>query len=224
MAVIFPPLETATPEGLLAVGGNLDVETLLTAYKQGIFPWPISNDSPLTWFSPDPRGILEIKNFHISKSFQRFLKKSPYTIRFNENFKEVIQNCALTKRSHEEGTWISQEIIDGYTNLFNAGYAYCIEVYLEEKLVGGLYGTCIGEIISGESMFHHADNASKVAVCSLVEILKRNSISWFDTQMVTPIISSFGGYQIPRSQYVKMLKKLDAISLTRQQMFLQVSD
>lgn len=219
MPVVFPPLHTATPEGLLAVGGDLSVETLLVAYKQGIFPWPISSDSPLTWFSPDPRGILNIEKFHISKSFQRFLKKSPYTINFNQNFPGVIEQCALTKRKHEKGTWISEEIIEGYTNLFDAGYAYCVEVYEEDMLVGGLYGTCIGEIISGESMFHHADNASKVALCSLVEILKRKNIKWLDTQMVTPIVESFGGEQIPRVQFVTMLQKLNPDFPNREELF-----
>lgn len=219
MPVIFPPLSTATPEGLLAVGGDLDVETLLTAYKQGIFPWPISDESPLTWFSPDPRGVLKLEKFHISKSFQKFLKKSPFEISFNQNFEDVIAYCAQTKRKHEQGTWISDEIIEGYTNLFHAGHAYSVEVYQDQELVGGLYGTCIGEIISGESMFHHVDNASKVALCSLVEILQRNNIKWFDTQMVTPIVESFGGEQIPRVQFVSMLQKLNPDFPSREQLF-----
>lgn len=219
MPVVFPPVETASPEGLLAVGGNLDLETLLTAYKSGIFPWPISEDSPLTWFSPDPRGILFLKDLHISRSFVRFMKKNPYQISFNQNFDKVIQNCSEVKRKHEKGTWISPEIIDGYNMLFQAGYAYSVEVYREKKLVGGLYGVCIGELISGESMFHIEDNASKVAFFSLMEILKKHNIQWIDTQMVTPIISSFGGIQISRNEFIRKIKKINLDSPSREKLF-----
>lgn len=219
MAVIFPPLDTATPEGLLAVGGQLDVETLLTAYQQGIFPWPISNHSPLTWFSPDPRGIIEINDFHIPKSLQKFLKNSPFTIKTNTCFENVIRNCAVVSRKHEKGTWISEEIIEGYTNLFHAGHAYSIEVYLKDKLVGGLYGTCIGEIVSGESMFHTENNASKVALCYLVDRLQEKKIQLLDTQMVTPIVSNFGGKEVSREYFISLLKSLDPSKPLRDEIF-----
>lgn len=219
MAVIFPPLETATPEGLLAVGGNLDIETLVTAYTQGIFPWPISSQSPLTWFSPDPRGVIELSEFHIPKSLKKFLNNSPFVLTANQQFSKVIENCAQVSRKHEKGTWISQDIIDGYTSLFEAELAYSIEVLYNDQLVGGLYGTCIGEIISGESMFHTMDNASKVALCYLVDKLKAQNIQWLDTQMVTPIVSSFGGKQISRDIFATRLAQLNPANPTRSELF-----
>ena len=114
MPIKFPPIESASAEGLLAIGGQLDFETLKTAYQSGIFPWPISNDAPLTWFSPDPRGILKIKDFRISKSFQKFLNNTTLEVRFNTSFEEVIRCCAGVSRKHEESTWISEEIIEYY--------------------------------------------------------------------------------------------------------------
>ncbi|MBD67068.1 MAG: leucyl/phenylalanyl-tRNA--protein transferase [Halobacteriovoraceae bacterium] len=219
MPIKFPPVHSATPEGLLAVGGKIDTETLKSAYTQGIFPWPISKNSPLTWFSPDPRGILELKDFHISRSFNRFLRKNPYTIKFNHNFEEVIRNCAVVKRKHEKGTWISQDIITGYNELFNQGLSYCVAVYHEKRLVGGLYGVCMGELISGESMFHKETNASKLAFYALVHQLESKGIRWIDTQMVTPVIKSFGGTEISRTNFIKKLQALNFEHPQRSQLF-----
>ncbi len=219
MAIVFPPLETASPEGLLAIGGSLDVETLLTAYSQGIFPWPISSNSPLTWFSPDPRGIIKVSDFHLSKSFHKFLKKNPYQVTFNRSFEDVLKMCATTLRKHETGTWITNDIIEGYTNLFNAGHAYSVEVYYENELVGGLYGVCIGDYFSGESMFHTMTSASKVALYSIIALLAKNKIHWIDTQMVTPIISSFGGSNISRSSFLTMLHQNISSKRTRDEIF-----
>lgn len=219
MPIIFPPIETASPEGLLAIGGSLDEETLLTAYRQGIFPWPISADSPLTWFSPDPRGILYTEEFHCSKSFIKFLKTTTYEVKFNTNFESVLNNCAMAVRKHETGTWITQEIMDGYLDFFNTGHAYCVEVYDEGILIGGLYGVAIGKYVSGESMFHLKDNASKVALYALIGILKKNKISMLDTQMVTPIIESMGGKNISRSSFQSELNLTVKDKLTRDELF-----
>lgn len=201
----FPPVESADEHGLLALGGDLDLESLLLAYSQGIFPWPISKEYPLAWFSPDPRGILAFEKLHLSKSFRKFLKKNPYEIKFNTNFEAVIMNCAQVARPENQGTWITQEIIDSYINLFHKGFAYSVETYLEERLVGGIYGVCINRFYSGESMFHTEDNASKVALVSLLYQLNQNGIGWIDTQMVTPVVESLGGVAIPRETYLKML-------------------
>ncbi len=207
MPVIFPPIESASPEGLLAIGGNLDEQTLLTAYKQGIFPWPISEDSPLTWFSPDPRGLLQVKDLHLSKSFEKFLKKTQFKIKFNTQPEKVIRNCAEVSRKHEEGTWITDEVVNAYLNFFAAGHVYTVEVYEGNVLIGGLYGVTINNYLSGESMFHLKTNASKMALYYLILIAKINQIPWIDTQMVTPVIESFGGQHLPRKSFIDLLNQ-----------------
>lgn len=207
MAIVdFPPLEQADEHGLLALGGDLELESLLLAYTRGIFPWPISEEYPLAWFSPDPRGILAFDKLHLSKSLRKFLKKNPFEIRFNTNFEAVIRKCAQVPRSDNQGTWITQDIIDGYINLHRHGFAYCVETYLDDNLVGGVYGVCINRFYSGESMFYTADNASKVALIALLYQLKQKDIGWIDTQMVTPVVESLGGVEITRETYLKMLE------------------
>ena len=206
MAIIeFPPVEESDEHGLVALGGDLETESLLLAYSKGIFPWPINDEYPLAWFSPDPRGILAYDKLHLSKSFRKFLKKNPYEVKFNTNFEAVILNCAQVKRTDQSSTWITQDIIDAYIRLNLEGYAYSIETYLDERLVGGVYGVCINRFYSGESMFHLEDNASKVALVSLLYMLKQRDIGWLDTQMVTPVVESLGGVEIPRETFLKIL-------------------
>lgn len=219
MPIKFPPIESASSEGLLAIGGTLDPETLRSAYYSGIFPWPISLDAPVTWFSPDPRGILRCEDLHISRSLTKFLKKTDYKIEFNKRFDEVIRTCAEVKRRHETSTWISNEIIDGYIKLFKAGHAYSIEVLENEELVGGLYGVCFGELVSGESMFHLKTNASKMALVELVRRLRKNNIKWFDIQMVSPLLGDMGGVSIPRSEFAHRLSQLNFQAPSRTQLF-----
>lgn len=206
MAIVeFPPIESADEHGLLAIGGDLEIDSLLLAYSQGIFPWPISEEYPLAWFSPDPRGILAFDKLHLSKSLRKFLKKNPYEVRFNTNFEAVIMNCARVKRNDQSSTWITQEIINSYIELHRQGYAYSIETYRDDILVGGVYGVCINRFYSGESMFHTEDNASKVALVSLLYLLKQRDIGWIDTQMVTPVVETLGGLEIPRETFLQML-------------------
>ena len=202
----FPSVDQADEHGLLALGGDLELESLLLAYSRGIFPWPISDEYPLAWFSPDPRGILIFDKLHLSKSLKKFLKKNPYEIRFNTNFEAVIMNCAQIARVENQGTWITNDIINGYMNLHKNGFAYSVETYLEDELVGGVYGVCINRFYSGETMFHKADNASKVALIALLYQLKQKDIGWLDTQMVTPVVESLGGVEIPRETFLKMLE------------------
>ena len=202
----FPSVDLSDEHGLLALGGDLELESLLLAYSRGIFPWPISDEYPLAWFSPDPRGILIFDKLHLSKSLKKFLKKNPYEIRFNTNFEAVIMNCAQIARVENQGTWITNDIINGYMNLHKNGFAYSVETYLEDELVGGVYGVCINRFYSGESMFHKADNASKVALIALLYQLKQKDIGWLDTQMVTPVVESLGGVEIPRETFLKMLE------------------
>lgn len=219
MPVNFPPIESATEEGLVAVGGKLDTETLYAAYTKGIFPWPISSETPMTWFSPDPRGVLFIDDFHVSKSFLKFLSKSSLQIKINHNFQSVIEYCSKVERAHEEGTWIGDDVIEGFTQFFNQGYAYSIEVTSNDKLIGGLYGVCIGKFVSGESMFHIESNASKVALTSLYYFLKKHSIPFIDTQMVTPIIGHFGAKNISREKFLTYLPQLINQNISRKDIF-----
>lgn len=209
--IFFPPVETANEDGLVAVGGDLKIETLLEAYQKGIFPWPLSTyplnvNLPNTWFSPDPRGILDFEQFHVSKSFSKFLKKTPYSVSFNRAFSEVIAQCASIQRKNQPGTWITPQIKEAYITLFQHGYAYSVEVWEAEVLVAGMYGVIFGTFISGESMFTFRDNASKQGLYALVHHLEEKGISWIDTQMVTEVVRQFGGSYIPRATFIKRLE------------------
>lgn len=212
--IVFPPVESASDDGLVAVGGDLELDTLLEAYQKGIFPWPLSTyplnvDLPNTWFSPDPRGILEFKKLHVPRSFVKFLKKSPFTVTFNRAFPDVIVNCAKMPRKDQPGTWITPDIINAYLNMFQAGYAYSVEVWNGKNLVGGMYGVIIGDFVSGESMFTLEANAGKEALYTLVHQLQDKGISWLDTQMVTEVVKQFGGKYVPRPVFLKKLQEVD---------------
>lgn len=207
MAILdFPPIEEANEEGLLAIGGDLEINSLLLAYSKGIFPWPISEDYPLAWFSPDPRGVLDFEDLHIPKSLKKEINKRDYIIKFNCAFDDVIKECAEAKnRKDQEGTWITEDIQDAYLRLHNAGYAYSAEIYYDEILSGGIYGVSLGKYVAGESMFYKKSNASKILLVNLVQFLKSKGVKWLDTQMVTPVIESLGGKEIPRKDFIKQL-------------------
>jgi leucyl/phenylalanyl-tRNA--protein transferase len=209
----FPPIELADEHGLLAQGGDLEVSSLILAYSQGIFPWPYSDYHPITWYSPDPRGVLDFLDLHLSDSFKKFLKKNSYTIKFNQDFEEIILACAASSnrkgidQNSMSSTWITRKMIEAYINLFYAGHAHCVAVYDGDELVGGLYGVRIKNFVSGESMFYKKSNASKLALYSLMNKLNDEGIDWIDTQMVTPVIQSMGGKEISRSEFIKRLNK-----------------
>jgi leucyl/phenylalanyl-tRNA--protein transferase len=208
MAIIeFPPLDSADENGLIGVGGDLEAESLLLAYTNGIFPWPISKEYPIAWFSPDPRGIIKTNDIHLPKSFKKFLKNHPYSVKFNTNFEAVILNCSRIKRNHETSTWITDDIINAYINFHKLGFAYSVEIYEADKLIGGLYGVRIKNYVCGESMFHTKDNASKLALYSLILKLQNESISWLDTQMITPVVEQLGGYYISRNKFMEYLNQ-----------------
>jgi leucyl/phenylalanyl-tRNA---protein transferase len=219
LAIInFPPIHTADEQGLLAVGGDLSYPSLKLAYSRGIFPWPISEDYPLAWFSPDPRGVLLFDNLHIPKKLQKEMNRNKFTIKFNTAFEEVILSCARSKnRKESQGTWITDEIIYAYIDLFKFNHAYSVEAYTldesgEEFLAGGLYGVVFGGMVSGESMFYKVDNASKIALVALCQYLKKQNVKWIDTQMVTGVVKQLGGSEIPRKSYLSLLEEALLIS------------
>ena len=207
--IVFPSVESADEDGLLAIGGDLEIDTLITAYQHGIFPWPVSLDLPLAWFSPNPRGILFAEKIHVSKSFSKFLKKTTFKVTFNQAFSQVIKLCALSARKNQSSTWITSDIIDGYEKLFKAELAYSVEVWNADNLIAGLYGVCMGNFVSGESMFTKEDNASKLALYSLMVRLKEKKVTWLDTQMVTSVVEGFGGMYISRPEFLQMISKKD---------------
>lgn len=202
----FPPLADALrePNGLIAIGGDLSLPRLLSAYRQGIFPW-FSDGEPILWWSPDPRMVLFPDELKTTDSLKKTLRKQKFEVRFNTAFREVITACSSTLRSGQNGTWITQDIIDAYCALHEAGYAISAESWLDDKLVGGCYGVKIGNMFYGESMFHHVTDASKIAFVSLVEHLKNQGVSMIDCQMKTAHLASFGAREISRAEFIKKL-------------------
>jgi len=174
-------------------------DLLLEAYASGIFPMGMP-DGEIRWYSPDPRGIIPLEEFHIPHGLKRTLKKPSWKIRIDTSFQEVMRACA----SREE-TWITEAIAESYTLLFESGHAHSVEVWQDDKLAGGLYGVSIGGAFFGESMFHHVTDASKVALCYLVEILKKGGFTLLDSQWTTPHLEQFGAREIPRADYMEKL-------------------
>lgn len=201
----FPPAQSASPEGIVAVGGDLSPERLKLAYDNGIFPW-FEEEDIIIWWSPDPRMVLFPDKLKVSSSMRKILKKGDFTITYNQNFEEVIRNCAEVQRPGQEGTWITSGIIDGYKALYEMGYAISVEVWKEEDLVGGLYGVDLGGVFCGESMFSKVSNASKAAFISLVQNLHKKDYKLIDCQVYTEHLESLGAEEIPRSEFLKILK------------------
>lgn len=202
----FPPASQASEEGLLAFGGDLKPERLLRAYREGIFPW-FEEGQPYLWWSPDPRLVLFPDNVRISKSMRKVIRDQKFDIKFDHDFKKVIQNCAVTGRKEQDGTWITNEMIEAYTSLHALGYAHSVEAYEGAKLVGGLYGIAIGKVFFGESMFHHRSNASKVAFIELCRFLLENDFQLIDAQQDTSHLRSFGAQTIRREMFLDYLEK-----------------
>lgn len=203
----FPPLEQADEDGLLAVGGDLDIESLVLAYRSGIFPWPFS-ERHLAWFSPPERGVLFFDQLHIPRSLQKIRRDPAWSLSFDTCFDDVIVACASSNhRPGQTGTWITRRMVDGYRAFHRAGYAHSVECWYAGELVGGLYGVVIGRYFAGESMFFIRPNASKLALWFLVEHLKRSGVTWLDCQMVTPLLASFGAKSIPRGTFTQLLEQ-----------------
>lgn len=202
----FPDPERTLDDGLLCIGGNLEVETLCEAYSKGIFPWP-QEGYPLLWFSPPERGVLDFEDLHISRSLKKMMGRVDWTLSFNQCFESVIQACAAQERPGQDGTWILSPMVEAYINLHRAGYAHSIEVWQGSDLIGGLYGVYIGGVFSGESMFYKQPNASKFAFISFVDFLKSKGLTWLDMQMVTPSLKAFGGKYISREEFLRRLEE-----------------
>lgn len=200
----FPHPEMTLAEGVLDVSDDLRVERLFEAYSFGIFPWP-HEGLPTVWYCPEERGVLDFDRFHMSKSLRKFMSKCPWRVSFNECFAEVTEACAQQKRVGQHGTWITKRMLKAYLEFHRAGYAHSLEVWDDRQLVGGLYGVYVGGVFCGESMFHRATNASKFALVKLVDYLQGEGLEWMDIQMVTPLLSSFGGRYIPRRDFLRRL-------------------
>ncbi|MCW3123348.1 MAG: leucyl/phenylalanyl-tRNA--protein transferase, partial [Flavipsychrobacter sp.] len=203
-SIWFPQLAEAEPDGLLAVGGDLSMDRLLLAYQSGIFPW-FNDDDPPLWWSPDPRFVLFPDKLHISKSMRQVIKHKEFEFRVNTAFEDVIHNCSAITRNGMDGTWITNEIVEAYTQLHQLGYAHSAEAWRDGALVGGLYGVKLGNIFFGESMFSKQSNASKFAFISWVEVLKSQGVRLIDCQVHTPHLESLGAEMIPREDFIKLL-------------------
>lgn len=202
----FPPVHLANPEGLLAVGGDLSVPRLLSAYSSGVFPW-YDDTSPILWWSTDPRCVLLPEHLHIPRSMKRILASGVFSFTVNSCFAAVIEACAQSPRPGQSSTWIIPEMQSAYIDLYKAGYAHSIEVWEDGRLAGGLYGVALGNIFFGESMFFARPNASKAAVIWWVEQLKSLGFVLIDCQQGTEHMFRFGAKYMPRADFVHILQK-----------------
>jgi leucyl/phenylalanyl-tRNA--protein transferase len=202
-SLAFPDPRRAGTEGLLAIGGDFRPERLLVAYRSGIFPW---SADPITWWSPDPRAILPLDGIHISRRLARTLRQGRFGVTFDAAFEQVMRACAAPAPGREE-TWITGPFLDAYAELHRQGHAHSIEVWRDDRLVGGLYGVAVGGFFSGESMFHRETDASKVALVRMAEHLRARGFVLFDSQAATPHTRSMGVADIPRDAYLERLER-----------------
>ena len=196
----FPAVDQASPEGVVAVGADLEPGTILAAYRSGIFPMPLEENGPVAWWSPDPRAIVPLDRFVPSTSLRKSIRRYATTV--DVAFADVIAACADPSRPHG---WISDEFVEAYTRLHDLGWAQSIEVWHEDDLVGGLYGVSIGGLFAGESMFYRARDASKVALARLVEMLRERDRPLLDVQWLTPHLESLGAVEVSRAKYLQMV-------------------
>lgn len=202
----FPNPQYANDEGLLAYGGDLSVNRILTAYRNGIFPW-FNEDDPILWWSPNPRLVLFLDDLKVSKSLAKTIRKNTFKVKFDTNFKQIMNECAKIKRDGQDGTWITDNMIETFCELHDMGYAHSFESYYKDELVGGGYGLAIGDMFCGESMFAKKSDASKVAFAALVNRLKNNGFSFIDCQIPTDHLISLGAKIITRDKFLKLVQK-----------------
>jgi leucyl/phenylalanyl-tRNA---protein transferase len=201
----FPPVDEASYEGILAIGGDLSTERLLLAYRNGIFPWYDEMD-PILWWSPSVRMVVAPQLYKIPKSVRNLLNQNKFKITFNKNFRDVITNCQKVKRKNQSGTWINDDLIEAYVTLHDLGYAKSVEVWQDDVLVGGLYGVDLGHVFCGESMFSKVSNASKIAFITLINHLKENNYKLLDCQVYNEHLEKLGAFEISRDVFMKILK------------------
>jgi len=201
--LVFPDPRRADAEGLVAFGGDLSVARLLLAYRRGIFPWTVN---PITWWSPNPRGIFELETFRIPRRLAQIIRQQRCAVTVDRAFRQVMLGCAAPARGRGE-TWIAPGFIAAYAALHEAGHAHSVECWQGETLVGGIYGVSAGGFFAGESMFHRADNASKIALVHLIRHLRERGFALFDVQMVTPATAALGAIEIPRDEYLRRLAR-----------------
>jgi leucyl/phenylalanyl-tRNA--protein transferase len=204
--LIFPPVHLAEPDGLLAVGGDLSVDRLLLAYQSGIFPW--YEGQHILWWCPDPRFVITPDTLKISKSMKQLLNKKAFRFTLNAAFSTVIDHCKSIARRGQSGTWITDSMKAAYIRLHQLGYAHSAEVWLDDQLVGGLYGVRLGNVFFGESMFSKVSNASKYAFISFVQHLKQDDVQLIDCQVYTEHLESLGAHMIPREDFIQRLTTL----------------
>ncbi|MEO8234384.1 MAG: leucyl/phenylalanyl-tRNA--protein transferase [Flavobacterium sp.] len=202
----FPNTNESSPDGLLAIGGDLSTERLLLAYQNGIFPW-FEECDPIMWWSPKERMVLFLEELIVSHSMRNIINKNVFQVTFNKAFREVIQNCQSVKREGQYGTWITDEMIGSYCKLHELGKAMSVEVWQNDVLVGGLYGVDMHPVFCGESMFSKVSNASKMAFISLVNYLKTNHYNLLDCQIYNDHLDSLGCREIPREDFLRILSK-----------------
>ncbi|MFT3680890.1 MAG: leucyl/phenylalanyl-tRNA--protein transferase [Ferruginibacter sp.] len=204
--LIFPPVELADDDGVLAIGGDLSTERLILAYKNGIFPW-YNEGEPIMWWSPDPRFVLFPAELKVSRSMQRIINAGHFSFTVNKAFSEVIDRCSSIKRKEQPGTWITNAVKTAYTQLHKLGIAHSAETWLDGKLVGGLYGVRMGHVFCGESMFSEVSNASKFAFIQYVQQLEKEGIALIDCQVYTAHLESLGACMIERKKFLEILQQ-----------------
>lgn len=201
----FPPPESANLFGMLAFGGGLSVEWLLRAYRDGTFPW-YSEGDPITWWNPDPRFVLFPEHLKVSKSMRPYFNQKKFGLSFDSAFREVIHFCQASPRRGQSGTWITEDMLQAYCTLHEAGYAHSVEVWEGDSMVGGLYGVALGHVFFGESMFSFRSNASKFGFIALVQKLEEKGFRMIDCQVRTDHLESLGATEIPRSEFLGILR------------------
>ncbi|BCY28081.1 leucyl/phenylalanyl-tRNA--protein transferase [Flavobacterium okayamense] len=204
--LFFPPVEEASPEGVIAIGGDLSSERLILAYRSGIFPW-FNDDEPILWWAPPERMVLFFEDLKISKSMRNVLNQNKFKVTFNTAFREVITNCKKIKRKDQPDTWITDEMVEAYCQLNKLGFAKSVEVWENEELVGGLYGIDLGHIFCGESMFSKVSNASKVAFIHLAKQLELANYKLLDCQVYNEHLASLGCVEIEREDFMIILNQ-----------------
>jgi leucyl/phenylalanyl-tRNA--protein transferase len=204
--IIFPAPDFAEPDGLLAIGGDLSAPRLITAYRQGIFPW-YSEGDPILWWSPAPRLVLLPEQFHLPRRLARTIRKQLFQVSADTAFAEVISSCGSLRKESGEGTWITEEMKNAYIHLFELGFAHSVECWFEGQLAGGLYGVCLDRVFFGESMFSRKTDASKIGLATLVRYAQEIGIRAIDCQMSTAHLLRFGSREIEREEFQEILER-----------------